>query len=47
MITVPGFAGKQVAVLGLARSGRAAAAALMTGGATQVAMAAQPAPSTA
>jgi UDP-N-acetylmuramoylalanine--D-glutamate ligase len=33
MITVPGFAGKQVAVLGLARSGRAAAAALMTGGA--------------
>jgi UDP-N-acetylmuramoylalanine--D-glutamate ligase len=33
MIVVPGFEGKKVAVLGLARSGRAAAAALMTGGA--------------
>src|SRR5215472_11995950 len=33
MIVVPGYEGKRVAVLGLARSGRAAAAALMTGGA--------------
>src|SRR5215469_18647113 len=33
MIVVPGYEGKKVAVLGLARSGRAAAAALMTGGA--------------
>jgi UDP-N-acetylmuramoylalanine--D-glutamate ligase len=33
MIIVPGYEGKKVAVLGLARSGRAAAAALMTGGA--------------
>jgi UDP-N-acetylmuramoylalanine--D-glutamate ligase len=33
MIVVPGFAGRQVAVLGLARSGRAAAAALAAGGA--------------
>src|SRR5215469_12904833 len=31
MIIVPGYEGKKVAVLGLARSGRAAAAALMTG----------------
>jgi UDP-N-acetylmuramoylalanine--D-glutamate ligase len=37
MITVHGFAGKQVAVLGLARSGRAAAAALAAGGAEVVA----------
>ena len=33
MIVAPGYEGKKVAVLGLARSGRAAAAALMTGGA--------------
>ena len=33
MIIVPGYEGKKVAVLGLARSGRAAAAALATGGA--------------
>jgi UDP-N-acetylmuramoylalanine--D-glutamate ligase len=33
MIIVPAYEGKKVAVLGLARSGRAAAAALMTGGA--------------
>jgi UDP-N-acetylmuramoylalanine--D-glutamate ligase len=33
MIVVPGYEGKKVAVLGLARSGRAAAAALTTGGA--------------
>ncbi len=33
MIVVPGYEGKQVAVLGLARSGRAAAAALIAGGA--------------
>src|SRR5579859_4178492 len=33
MIVVPGFKGRKVAVLGLARSGRAAAAALKAGGA--------------
>src|SRR5277367_6461047 len=33
MIAVPGFEGRKVAVLGLARSGRAAVAALATGGA--------------
>jgi UDP-N-acetylmuramoylalanine--D-glutamate ligase len=33
MIAVPGFEGRKVAVLGLARSGRAAAAALAAGGA--------------
>ncbi|HEV2188083.1 MAG TPA: UDP-N-acetylmuramoyl-L-alanine--D-glutamate ligase, partial [Stellaceae bacterium] len=33
MIVVPGFEGRKVAVLGLARSGRAAAAALKAGGA--------------
>ncbi|HWB50287.1 MAG TPA: UDP-N-acetylmuramoyl-L-alanine--D-glutamate ligase [Stellaceae bacterium] len=33
MVIVPGYEGRKVAVLGLARSGRAAAAALMTGGA--------------
>ena len=33
MIPVPGFEGRKVAVLGLARSGRAAAAALEAGGA--------------
>jgi len=33
MIAVPGFAGRKVAILGLARSGRAAAAALDAGGA--------------
>src|SRR5580704_6494017 len=33
MIAVPGFEGRKVAVLGLARSGRAAAAALTAGGA--------------
>jgi len=33
MIAVPGFAGRKVVVLGLARSGRAAAAALAAGGA--------------
>jgi len=33
MIPVPGFDGRKVAVLGLARSGRAATAALMAGGA--------------
>jgi UDP-N-acetylmuramoylalanine--D-glutamate ligase len=33
MIAVPGFAGRKVAILGLARSGRAAAAALAAGGA--------------
>jgi UDP-N-acetylmuramoylalanine--D-glutamate ligase len=33
MIVVPGFEGRKVAVLGLARSGRAAVAALMAGGA--------------
>jgi UDP-N-acetylmuramoylalanine--D-glutamate ligase len=33
MIAAPGFAGRKVAVLGLARSGRAAAAALKAGGA--------------
>jgi UDP-N-acetylmuramoylalanine--D-glutamate ligase len=33
MIIVPGYEGKKVAVLGLARSGRAATAALMTSGA--------------
>ncbi|HWD58677.1 MAG TPA: UDP-N-acetylmuramoyl-L-alanine--D-glutamate ligase [Stellaceae bacterium] len=33
MIVVPGFEGRTVAVLGLARSGRAAVAALMAGGA--------------
>jgi UDP-N-acetylmuramoylalanine--D-glutamate ligase len=37
MIAVPGYEGRKVAVLGLARSGRAAAAALMTGGAEVVA----------
>jgi UDP-N-acetylmuramoylalanine--D-glutamate ligase len=37
MIIVPGYEGKKVAVLGLARSGRAAAAALMTGGAAVLA----------
>src|SRR5580704_10204328 len=33
MIVVPGFEGRKVAVLGLARSGRAAVAALAAGGA--------------
>jgi len=33
MIVVPGFEGRKVAVLGLARSGRAAAASLAAGGA--------------
>jgi UDP-N-acetylmuramoylalanine--D-glutamate ligase len=33
MIPVPGFAGRKIAILGLARSGRAAAAALAAGGA--------------
>lgn len=33
MIVVPGFAGRKVVILGLARSGRAAAAALTAGGA--------------
>jgi UDP-N-acetylmuramoylalanine--D-glutamate ligase len=33
MIVVPGFAGRKIAILGLARSGRAAAAALAKGGA--------------
>jgi len=37
MIVVNGFAGKRVAVLGLARSGRAAAEALAAGGATVLA----------
>ncbi len=37
MIAVPGFAGRKVAVLGLARSGRAAAAALSAGGAEVIA----------
>lgn len=37
MIVVDGFAGKRVAVLGLARSGRAAAEALAAGGATVLA----------
>jgi UDP-N-acetylmuramoylalanine--D-glutamate ligase len=37
MITVPGFSGRKVAILGLARSGRAAAAALRAGGAKVVA----------
>ena len=37
MITVDSFAGRRVAVLGLARSGRAAAQALAAGGATVLA----------
>jgi UDP-N-acetylmuramoylalanine--D-glutamate ligase len=37
MITVPGYEGQRVVVLGLARSGRAAAAALTTGGAEVIA----------
>jgi UDP-N-acetylmuramoylalanine--D-glutamate ligase len=37
MIPVPGFEGRRVAVLGLARSGRAAAAALKAGGAAVLA----------
>jgi UDP-N-acetylmuramoylalanine--D-glutamate ligase len=37
MIPVPGFDGRKVAVLGLARSGRAAAAALIAGGAAVLA----------
>ncbi|HXO01106.1 MAG TPA: UDP-N-acetylmuramoyl-L-alanine--D-glutamate ligase [Stellaceae bacterium] len=37
MIAVPGFAGRRVAVLGLARSGRAAAQALIAGGAAVLA----------
>jgi UDP-N-acetylmuramoylalanine--D-glutamate ligase len=37
MIAVPGFEGRKVAVLGLARSGRAAAAALRAGGAEALA----------
>ncbi|HEV2187650.1 MAG TPA: UDP-N-acetylmuramoyl-L-alanine--D-glutamate ligase [Stellaceae bacterium] len=37
MIVVPGFEGRKVAILGLARSGRAAAAALKAGGAAVLA----------